>query len=108
PFRTEEPAEPLIFAAGRLIEKKGFASLIQACSVLTSWGVSFRCEIAGAGPLEESLRQQIHQCGLDGTVCLVGSMSQKKIRDLYQKALVFALPCIVAEDGDRDILPNVL
>jgi glycosyltransferase involved in cell wall biosynthesis len=108
PFRTEEPAEPLIVAAGRLIEKKGFANLIQACGVLKSWGVSFRCEIAGSGPLEDSLKQQIQQGGLDGTVCLAGSMSHKKLRELYQKALVFALPCIVAEDGDRDILPNVL
>jgi glycosyltransferase involved in cell wall biosynthesis len=108
PFRNEVPTEPLILGVGRLIEKKGFAILIEACAVLKTWGVAFRCEIAGTGPLEGSLKQQIQQCGLEGRVCLLGSMSQKKIGELYQRAQIFALPCIIAEDGDRDILPNVL
>jgi glycosyltransferase involved in cell wall biosynthesis len=28
--------------------------------------------------------------------------------DLYRAATIFALPCIVAESGDRDGIPNVL
>src|SRR6059036_3885691 len=35
-------------------------------------------------------------------------MSQRRLRDRYLKAMVFALPCVVAANGDRDILPNVL
>jgi len=41
-------------------------------------------------------------------VRLIGSVPQKKLRAYYQNARVFALSCLIAADGDRDILPNVL
>jgi len=106
--RREEPVEPLILSAGRLIEKKGFADLLGACELLKKWGTAFRCEIVGTGPLAEALQEQIRAGGLEKCVQLVGSLPHKKLRAYYQKARVFALPCVIAGDGDRDILPNVL
>jgi len=41
-------------------------------------------------------------------VALHGQMSQQKLREHLRRALVFALPCVVAANGDRDLLPNVL
>jgi glycosyltransferase involved in cell wall biosynthesis len=35
-------------------------------------------------------------------------MSQHELRNHLGKAAIFALPCVVAPNGDRDILPNVL
>jgi len=106
--RQEEPAEPLILSVGRLIEKKGFADLLGACQVLKEWGTPFRCEIVGTGPLAETLQEQIQAGGLEKCVRLIGSVPQKKLRAYYQNARVFALSCLIAADGDRDILPNVL
>ena len=53
-FRYESPMErpPRIAAVGRLVEKKGFADLVEACAILRARGVAFRCEIVGTGPLE--------------------------------------------------------
>ena len=46
-FPYEEPRErvPEIVAVGRLVEKKGFADLIEACSLLRDRGVEVRCRI---------------------------------------------------------------
>ena len=106
--REKEPTEPLILSVGRLVEKKGFQDLIIACRLLKEWGVPFRCEIVGFGPLQKLLEDSIAAFGLQGTVRLSGPMPHLELRDHYLKAQVFALPCVVAANGDRDILPNVL
>ena len=108
PLRQDEPATPLILSVGRLVDKKGFSNLVRACQLLKTWGTAFRCEIVGTGPLARPLREQIKECGLEQHVRLLGSMPAKDLRDYYHKATIFALPCVVATDGDRDILPNVL
>src|SRR6266404_4272685 len=108
PRRPDEPAEPAVLSAGRLVEKKGFTDLIKACRILRNWGVCFRCEIVGAGPLKNHLQNFVAESGLEHTVKLRGQMPQHELREHYLKAMVFALPCVVAADGDRDILPNVL
>jgi glycosyltransferase involved in cell wall biosynthesis len=108
PRRLSEPSEPLIFSAGRLVEKKGFADLIKACRLLKDWGVSFNCEIVGSGPLGASLDECIANLGLEKTVKLRGQRPHRELGHHYLKAMVFALPCVVADNGDRDILPNVL
>jgi glycosyltransferase involved in cell wall biosynthesis len=82
--------------------------LIKACRLLKDWGVSFHCEIVGSGPLAASLDQYIVNLGLEKTVRLRGQMPQQELRVHYLKAMLFALPCVVAANGDRDILPNVL
>src|SRR5438552_6465751 len=50
---------PAIISIGRLIEKKGFADLIDACALLKSRRRTFICEIIGEGPLENALHAQI-------------------------------------------------
>ena len=39
---------------------------------------------------------------------MVGPLPQQELRALLERAMIFALACIEAPDGDRDILPNVL
>jgi glycosyltransferase involved in cell wall biosynthesis len=100
---------PLLLAVGRLVEKKGFDRLVQACALLRQRGVALRCRIVGeegsAGP---ALRAQIAALGLSDCVQLQGAMAQDCLREVYRSAHVFALPCRVMEDGDRDGFPNVL
>src|SRR5919108_6254003 len=64
---------PLIIGVGRLIPKKGFSDLIRACASLAQRGKSFRCEIIGEGPVENDLREQIEQLGLQTYVILGGA-----------------------------------
>jgi len=108
PFRQREPSEPRILYVGRLVEKKGIRHLVEACGFLREWNVPFQCEIIGSGPLESALRKLIEDSGLNESFKLHGSMPQTKLRQRYEEATLVALPCIIAADGDRDVLPNVL
>ena len=52
PYSEPRHRPPVILAVGRLVEKKGFADLIDACAILAGQGRRFRCRIIGAGTLE--------------------------------------------------------
>ena len=62
---------PLILSVGRLIEKKGFTDLIEACRLLRDSGREFRCEIIGDGPLQNDLHAQIVRTDLETRITLV-------------------------------------
>ena len=107
--RPDTPEAPMILAVGRLVEKKGFDQLIAACALLKQQGLRFACMIVGeSGSARDSLQAQIERLGLDDTVRLRGAVTQDQLRDIYRDAFVFALPCQIMEDGDRDGFPNVL
>lgn len=99
---------PLILSVGRYCEKKGFPYLIRACKMLQDRGVSFRCVIVGYGPLREELNALIVELGVEASVSLAEKMTQDRVAEMYRSAAVFALPCLVTDDGDRDGIPNVL
>ncbi len=99
---------PLILSVGRFCEKKGFPYLIRACKLLKNAGADFRCQIIGYGPMQEELDSLIDDLELRCCVTLVGKMTQNQIAESYREADIFALPCLVTDDGDRDGIPNVL
>jgi glycosyltransferase involved in cell wall biosynthesis len=99
---------PLILAVGRLREKKGFANLIRACALLRKANAKFRCEIVGYGEEREHLQTLIQELDLTEHVRLVGTMNHAALIERYQDAVIFAAPCQVAADGDRDGIPNVM
>ena len=108
---SAEPAQggdPLILSVGRLREKKGFPTLIEACHLLARAGYRFRCDIVGYGPDKEMLNQRIHALRLENWVHLRGQMIHEELIDSYHRASLFVLPCRIANDGDRDGIPNVL
>jgi glycosyltransferase involved in cell wall biosynthesis len=107
PRATDAP--PLvILAVARLVEKKGLGNLIAAAALLRAQGLSFRVEIIGEGPLRPNLEAAVTACGLADTVTLRGAQPHEVVRAAYGHASIFVLPCVVAEDGDRDGLPVVL
>lgn len=106
PPEKDEP--PTILAAGRLVEKKGFDTLIDACALLSARGVAFRCRIFGDGPLEDTLARAITAAGLTGSVDLPGWAPAGQLLEEMRRATVFAMPSRVTEGGDRDGIPNVV
>ena len=108
PYRSEGPRGRRIVAVGRLVEKKGFADLIDACAELRARGNTFACQIVGAGPLQAELSARVSAHGLDGVVELPGPMAQEQICRVVQSARALAAPCVVGADGNRDGLPTVL
>lgn len=97
-----------IAAVGRLVEKKGFTHLVDACAILRRQGVEFRCEIFGEGPLRPDLAAQVERLNLGDRVTLAGPRPQRDIMAAVQSAAAFAAPCVEGADGNRDGLPTVL
>lgn len=100
--------EPLILAIGKLVEKKGFTYLIEACAKLHEQGRRFVCWIIGEGPDRKGLQVQIEQAGLQDFVQLKGNLPYSKVIEALSRATLFTLPCVVAANNDRDGIPNVI
>jgi colanic acid/amylovoran biosynthesis glycosyltransferase len=107
PFAGER-RERVVVAVGRLIEKKGFADLIEATRLVAARGEDLRTIIVGDGPERDRLEAQMQRSGIADRVQLVPALTQQDVLELIGSASVFALPCVIGADGDRDGLPTVL
>lgn len=108
PRHGADAADPVvILSVGRAVEKKGFSGVLEALSRLPET-LHWRFVHIGAGPLLRKLKRQAASAGLDDRVHWVGPLPQGDILRHYRAADVFVLNCRVADDGDRDGLPNVL
>jgi len=81
-----------ILSVARLHPVKGLSTLINACAKLKDEKIDFRCGIIGEGEERGKLESMIESLGLNNTVLLPGSKPLEEIRELYKKAMVFALP----------------
>jgi glycosyltransferase involved in cell wall biosynthesis len=107
--RRVEPARVRLLAVGRLVRKKGLDTFVDACAVLRDRGVDFEAVIVGeSGDHEQEVRARVAATGLGARVTFLGPLTQTGLFAQYQQASVFALPCRILEDGDRDGIPNVL
>lgn len=111
-YRFHEPGgdgrDGSIVAVGRLVEKKGFRYLIEACALLAQRGRAVPCTIIGGGECEDALRAQIQELDLGQLVQLVGPLSRAEVASAMARASVLAAPCVIGDDGNRDGLPTVL
>ena len=104
--RPEPRGVPLrLLAVGRLVEKKGFETLIEAAARLT---IRFRLRIVGEGPRRVRLARAIAAAGLAGRVTLAGPGTHVDLPAEYARAHVVVVPSVADRNGDRDGLPNVV
>jgi glycosyltransferase involved in cell wall biosynthesis len=108
PSRAVKPGPPKVISIGRLVEKKGFGDLIDACRLLRAEGVEFSCDILGGGPLEKELQARIDRDRLGATVRLLGPKSQVEVRQRLAEATIFVLACVPEKGGGSDNLPTVV
>lgn len=97
-----------IVAVGRLDPIKGFDVLVDALRQLNERNIEFRCTVIGEGPLRSALEAQTRAHGLDGRIEWVGALPQEAVQAALRDAAIFALPCQVAADGNRDGIPVAL
>ena len=98
----------LVLAVGRLVPKKGFDVLVEACRILRDQGVRPTVAIVGDGPLRHRLHALVRRYGLEESLAFTGALSDKELDDWCRRACVWVAPSVEAADGDRDGLPNVL
>src|SRR5438094_10533696 len=89
-----EPVDRMILSVGRLVEKKGFGDLIDACQLLKQRGINFSCDLVGAGILSKTLKEKIKSLGLGEHVRMLAPLSQRQLLPDYERARVSALRCI--------------
>ncbi len=101
---------------GRLVEAKGHSHMLEALAILLERGLPLKLIIAGGGVLEQPLRLQIAQRGLQDHVLLLGT--RRDIPELYRamdlylmasvseaasiallEAMAVGLPCVVTSVG---------
>jgi glycosyltransferase involved in cell wall biosynthesis len=97
-----------LLSVGRLVAKKGFPVLIEACAILAGQGVCFHLDLIGDGPLAEELVALVATRGLSDRVSFYRARPQTELVWFYQRAAVFALAPEIQVDGDRDGVPNVI
>ena len=108
--RQRDARAPLrILASGRLVEKKGFEYLIDACKILAEGGRAVECVIGGSGPLEDELRARARALGLADRVRVTGQpINQEDLPGFMAAGDAYCLPCVWARDNDVDGLPQML
>jgi glycosyltransferase involved in cell wall biosynthesis len=104
----DEVSPPVMLAVGRLVEKKGFDTLLRAAALLRQRGLDFRLHIVGDGPLWSNLVRLVGELGLVDDVRFIGPLTHQELEPHFASAALFVLPCQVASDGNRDGLPNTI
>ncbi len=102
------PTEVDVLGVGRLVEKKGFDVLIEACAQLVKERPELRVEVIGDGPEREPLHLQIANHGLEANVRMVGDLSHSEVLERMERSAIVCLPARIAGDGDRESMPVVL
>lgn len=97
-----------LLSVGRLVEKKGYSYQLEMVNLLKLKTVPFRLRIVGDGPMKKNLVKEMHRLNLSEHVEFLGSLPQKAIRELYLNSDVFLFTGVVAKNGDRDGIPNVI
>ena len=96
-----------LISVGRAVEKKGYEYLLAALAALPQT-LHWRFVHIGGGELLAQLKLQAQSLGIDDRIEWLGALPQTKVLDRYRQADLFVLPSKIADDGDRDGLPNVL
>ncbi|MCX7567296.1 glycosyltransferase family 4 protein [Sulfitobacter sp. F26169L] len=105
PRRADDPLH--MMSVGRLVEKKGFDTLIDALALLPT-DLAWSWTHIGGGTLDAQLRERAQEAGVADRITWRGACDQPDVIVAMRQADLFVLPSRIAADGDRDGLPNVL
>ena len=97
-----------LLTVGRLVEKKGYHHQLKIYKTLKEKNIPFAARILGEGPLRKELEAKINKYGLKEHVTLYGAISQQEVLKHYKWADFFIFTGVIASNGDRDGLPNVI
>lgn len=97
----------VLLSVGRLVAKKGYDDLLLALANLPD-DLNWRFIHIGGGPLKDELRPMAERLGVADRIEWRGKRDQTEVIEALRESDIFVLPSKIADDGDRDGLPNVL
>ncbi len=100
--------DPLLFAAGRFVRKKGFEFLIDATATLARGWPTLKLVVGGAGDLEAEFRARAAAAGVSERVVFPGVLLQGDVAEYLAAADLAVVPSVRDDAGNVDGLPNVV
>lgn len=97
-----------VLTVGRLVEKKGYYYMCEVIRMLRDKGKDVKWTIAGEGCEKQRILKRLEELGITDNTEFTGWVSSGKLRELYGRCDVLAQPSVIATDGDRDGIPNVI
>lgn len=97
-----------ILSVARLVEKKGLPDVFAALALLQAEGLDFRYELIGEGEDRDKLEALARELGIAERVRLLGALAHEAVIERFRASHAFVLGCRIAENGDRDGIPNVV
>ena len=107
PLRSPRPMLRLLCVA-RLVPKKGVRLQLRIYAALKAAGVPFEARIAGDGLLRCELEKLARELGVQNEVAFLGHRPPGEIAGQLAWADALLHTGVIAADGDRDGLPNVI
>ena len=103
-----------LLAVGRFSATKGFEYLLEACKILKDNDFYFILTLIGGGGLSTGgylgpqLTRMRTALGLEEQVRMPGLVSHDELPKLLDAHDIFVAPCVIAPNGERDGIPNVI
>lgn len=97
-----------ILSVGRLVEKKGMDHLINAFHEVQKQYSNVHLSIAGDGPLQKKLTEQVRTLNLNDKITFLGAISHEQVSKEMQRSHLFALASVTGREGNQEGIPNVL
>ncbi len=105
--KVERSPREILFV-GRLVEKKGLQYLLRSFPAILEKFEDSSITIVGFGPEKANMIALAENLNIKDRVNFVGSVSQIKLPEFYQKAAVFVAPFMMANNGDQEGLGLVV
>ncbi len=109
PEEKPVPSEPYrLFTVARLTEKKGLPTIYKALSIIKKQGITFKHVLIGDGDDRNDILNLIQSLDLEDECSLLGTRTHREVLNQFKESDLFVLGCEIAQNGDRDGIPNVL
>ena len=97
-----------LLTVARITAKKGLPTLYQALVELKKRDVAFQHVLIGDGDDRDKILRLIEELGLESCCSWLGTRTHAEVLHHFAESDLFILGCQVAQNGDRDGIPNVL
>lgn len=107
-FTSTKPElnDPILFFAGRFVEKKSPLLLVKAFALVKREVADAKLVMAGDGPLFKQTVSLAKHLGLENDISFPGVFSHKQVIAQIKVSRAFVQHSVIAQDGDSEGTPN--